>query len=225
MFLHGFKSDKSGTKAAHLDAWCAKHNVGFTCFDLFGHGESSGAFTDGSIGRWIEDTLFVLDHLTKGPQILIGSSLGGWLMLHAAMKRTERIQAILGIAAAPDFTERLIWDALKPEEKKQIMEKGSYDLAENCNDTQSPGYTITRRLIEEARNHLLLDRASIPITCPARFIHGMEDKDVPYHYSTMLAERLQSEDVRVTLAKKGDHRMSSLDMLELLETTLSDMLK
>jgi pimeloyl-ACP methyl ester carboxylesterase len=225
IFLSGFKSDMQGSKALFLETFCRREGLSYLRFDYFGHGQSSGAFTDGSLSRWLEDTLAALDELTKGPQIIIGSSMGGWLMLLAALKRPKRLHALLGIASAPDFTENLIWNALKPEEQKTILDHGVFHLpTEYCNDPAADSsYPITRLLIEDGRNHLLLG-TPIPITCPVRLIHGMKDADVPPDVSLQILNHLASNDATATFLKSGDHRMSSPEALTLLEKTLVELM-
>lgn len=225
IFLSGFKSDMQGSKALFLETLCRRERLSYLRFDYFGHGQSSGAFTDGCISRWLGDTLHVIDELTTGPQIIIGSSMGGWLMLLAALKRPQRLYALLGIASAPDFTENLIWNALKPEEQKTILDHGVFHLpTEYCNDPAAESsYPITRLLIEDGRNHMLLGDP-ISITCPVRLIHGMNDADVPPEVSLKILERIASKDATATFLKSGDHRMSSPDALALLEKTFMELI-
>ncbi|WP_235830191.1 alpha/beta fold hydrolase [Algihabitans albus] len=215
VFLSGYMSDMTGTKATWLEGQCRARGQAFLRFDYLGHGQASGAFEDGTIGRWTADTVAALDALTKGPQILVGSSMGGWLMLLAALARPDRIAGLVGIAAAPDFTEELMWRRFSPEIRATLARDGLYREPSPYGDQP---YTITRRLIEEGRDHLLLGSA-IPLACPVRLLHGMADPDVPYQMSLRLAEALASEDVEVSLVKDGDHRMSAPeDLLRLGET-------
>lgn len=220
IFLGGFMSDMEGTKATALHRYCIQNDYNFIRFDYFGHGKSSRTFTEGTIGLWRDNTLAVLDKLTQGPQILIGSSMGGWIMLLVTLLRQERIAGLVGIAAAPDFTEQLIWNALPEHAKVELQAKGIYDLASEY--SQSP-YPITLKLIDEARQHLILD-TPIPITCPVRLIHGMKDDDVPYTLSIELTKQLKSNDVNLTLVKNGDHRMASPGDVALLSKTLEETL-
>lgn len=221
IFLGGFKSDMTGSKATALQAFCEAKGYGFVRFDYQGHGRSSGTFAEGTIGEWLADALAVLDGLTEGPQILIGSSMGGWLALHAALMRPQRVAGLIGIAAAPDFTEELIWKVLSPTEQTQLMETGVYH-APSCYGEEP--YPITRTLIEEARGHLLMGRELLDIRCPVRLIHGVRDADVPWQTATRISEKLAGDDVRVTLVKDGDHRMSSPEHLALLCGTLEEMM-
>ncbi len=223
VFLGGFMSDMTGTKASALETFARERGRALLRFDYSGHGASSGAFADGTIGRWTEDTIAALDALTEGPQILIGSSMGGWIMLLAALARPERVAGLVGIAAAPDFTEDLIWASAGPEVRATLEREGVYHDPSDYGDEP---YPITLRLIEEGRQHLLL-RDRIALACPVRLIHGMRDADVPWETSLRLAEALESRDVEVTLVKDGDHRLSEPpDLVRLFGTIarLSDQL-
>src|SRR6185312_9853542 len=220
VFLGGFMSDMTGTKARTLDAFCAERGQAYLRFDYFGHGASSGSFADATVGRWKDDALAVLDQLTEGPQVLIGSSLGGWLMLLAALARPERVAAMIGIAAAPDATEDLMWARFPTAVRDEIIRAGAARLP---SEYAPDGYLFTRRLIEDGRRHLVM-RGPIQIPCPVRLLHGMKDPDVPWETSLALAERLQSRDVEVTLLKDGDHRLSTESDLALLTRTLAALL-
>ena len=219
VFLGGFRSDMTGTKALFLDEFCRRKGRAYVRFDYFGHGASSGDFALGTIGRWRDDAVAVIDSLTKGPQILVGSSMGGWIMLLAALARPERIAALTGIAAAPDFTEELLWPRLSPEQRRAIGEQGVVTLP---SDYDPAGYLYTRALIEDGRRHLLLG-GPIPLDVPVRLLHGLADPSVPGQLSLRLAERLTSRDVAVTLAKGGDHRLSSEPDLARLAQTLDGL--
>ena len=215
VFLGGFRSDMTGTKAMALEAACKDAGRAFTRFDYFGHGASSGDFTDGTIGRWREDAIAVLDELTEGPQVLVGSSMGGWIMLLAALARPGRVHALVGIAAAPDFTEDLMWDGLDERMKAALQEDGIYHVPSEYGEE---AYPITLRLIEEGRDHLLL-RAPIALRCPVRLIHGLEDPDVPWDQSLRLARALEGPDVTVTLVKDAVHRLAEpRDIARLIAT-------
>ncbi|MFT5439727.1 MAG: pimeloyl-ACP methyl ester carboxylesterase [Alphaproteobacteria bacterium] len=204
IFLGGFKSDMAGTKAIALEQHCRTAGRAFLRFDYQGHGQSSGAFTDGCIGDWAGDAIAALDSLTDGPQILVGSSMGGWIMLLAALARRERVAGLIGLAAAPDFTEALMWQNFSPEIRDAIERNGAYNAPTEYGDEP---YTITRKLIEEGRNHLLLDEP-IALHCPVHLIHGQQDADVPWQHSLRTAEQLRSDQVAITLIKDGDHRLS-----------------
>lgn len=224
IFLGGFLSDMEGAKAVFLEDLAKRKGFGFIRFDYSGHGQSSQTFEEGTIGQWLEDALAILDEVSEGPQILMGSSMGGWIMLEAALKRKDRIASLIGVAAAPDFTEYLIWQTLTAEQKKTLKKKGLIELSPDaCGDPDAKPYPITLKLIEEARHHLLLDR-TIPLTCPITLLHGMGDKDVPYAISLKLAEKLASRNVEILLQKEGDHRMSTPESLFLLERAVLEKL-
>ncbi len=216
VFLGGFMSDMSGTKARFLEAWCAQRGWAYLRFDYFGHGASDGRFEHGTIGRWTDDAIGIIDALTQGPQILVGSSMGGWIMLLAALARPERIAALVGIAAAPDFTEDLMLPAFSADERAALERDGR--ITQPSDYSESP-YTITKALIDDARQHLLL-RQSLPLTMPVRLLHGQQDPDIPWQRSLTLTDRLAAADVRLTLIKDGDHRLSRDKDLELLGQTL-----
>ncbi len=204
VFLGGFRSDMAGTKATALEAACRQDGRAFVRFDYSGHGASSGDFLGGTIGRWRDDALAVLDSVTEGRQILIGSSMGGWIMLLVALARPDRVAGLLGVAAAPDFTEDLIWARYDTATRAELVENGAcYQPSEYDGEP----YPISYRLIEEGRNHLLL-RRPIPIHCPIRLLHGKRDADVPWATAARIAGKVLSDDVRVVLAEDGDHRLS-----------------
>lgn len=205
VFLHGFHSDMEGTKALALEDMCRAQGRAFVRFDLFGHGKSSGKVEDGTISRWADDATAVLDELTQGPQILVGSSLGGWIALLTALRRRDRVAGLVGVAAAPDFTEDLMWADFTPEQRRDLIEKGHVVLP-NCYEPDNP-WTVPRLLIEDGRNNLLL-RDTINLFCPVRLIQGQKDADVPWRTALKIADCLASDDVEVTLVKDGDHRLS-----------------
>lgn len=216
VWLCGFRSDMAGTKAAALHDWADAHGRAFLRFDYSGNGQSEGAFADGTIGAWLEDTLAMLDAKTDGPFILVGSSMGGWIALLAARARPARVAALVLIAPAPDFTERLMWPELTDDARGAIMETGHWDRPSAYGDGPTP---ITRALIEDGRRHLLMD-APIPFDGPVRILHGQQDPDVPWRLSLELAERFTSEDVRLTFVKNGDHRLSTPADIALLRETI-----
>ena len=215
VFMGGFMSDMTGTKARALEDHCRNEGRAFIRFDYAGHGESSGAFTDGTIGSWTEDAIAVLDEAAEGPQVLVGSSMGGWIMLLVALARPTRAAGLVGIASAPDFTEELMWQRFDENIREQLRRTGVYH--EPSEYDENP-YPITMKLIEEGRQHLLLERP-IPIHCPVRLLHGMKDPDVPWTIAPRIAEKLLAEDVRVMIIKDGDHRLSrDQDLLRLCVT-------
>jgi pimeloyl-ACP methyl ester carboxylesterase len=219
VFLSGFASDMTGTKGAALEAWAARRGQALLRFDYSGHGRSSGAFRDGTIGRWTDDALGALDRLTRGPQILVGSSMGGWIMLLIALARPERIAGLVGIAAAPDFTEDLMWAQMQELTRARLMTDG---VILQPSQYQDAPMEITRALIEDGRRHLLL-RGPIDVRCPVRLLHGMVDPDVPWTTSARVAERLTSADVTVTLIKDGDHRLSRDQDLQRIFAAIEDL--
>ena len=220
VFLGGFMSDMTGTKAVALEAFCRDRGQAFLRFDYFAHGASSGEFAEATIGRWRDDAIAVLDALTEGAQILVGSSIGGWLMLLVALARPSRIAAMVGIAAAPDATEDLMWQRLSPAQQQAMRRDGAISVPSAY---EPAGYLLTHRLIEEGRAHLVL-RGPIALSCPVRLFHGMEDRDVPWQTSLRLAERLAGADVTMTLVKDGDHRLSSEADLARLHRILGNLL-
>lgn len=220
VFLGGFTSDMTGIKATTLERWCRGRGQAFVRFDYSGHGASSGRFADGTIGRWAQEVLDVLDRLTEGPQILVGSSMGAWLMLLAALARPERIAALLGLACAADFTEYLLWERLDENLRARLRRERVISLPSPYGEP----YIIALNLIEEAEQHRLLDRPELPITCPVRLIHGMSDADVPWRTSLQVVERLTGSDVRLLLIKDGEHTLSREQDLLLLTRTLGDLL-
>ncbi|MQA66533.1 MAG: alpha/beta fold hydrolase [Alphaproteobacteria bacterium] len=203
MFLGGFMSDMTGTKAEWLEEFTQNAGLPYLRFDYSGHGASEGAFTDGTIGGWLGDVLDVLDRLTEGPQVLVGSSMGGWLALLAALRRPERFCGIVGIAAAPDFTEDLIHSELSDDERATLTRDG---IMHRPSDYGEAPYPITRTLIEEARAHRLLGRP-IAVHCPIHLLHGFADPDVPWRTAIRIIEQVESIAAAATLIKDGDHRL------------------
>jgi len=220
VFLGGFMSDMTGSKALALETFCRARGQAFLRFDYQGHGASSGTFEDGTIGLWAGDALTAISHLSEGPQILVGSSMGGWIALLVALKLAPRIAGLVGIAAAPDFTEDLIWAAMPPEKREKLQRDGV--IYEPSQYGERP-YGITHELIRDGRKHLLL-REPVKLRCPVRLLQGMLDPDVPWQRSLRLADKLEGGDVRVTLVKDGDHRLSREADLALLCRTVEELL-
>lgn len=220
VFLGGFRSDMTGTKALFLEDLCRRRGSAYVRFDYFGHGASSGDDASGTIGRWAEDAIAVLDSLTEGQQILIGSSMGGWIMLLAALARPSRVSGLIGVAAAPDFTEDLVWPRLGAEQQRHLLETGCVTLPSQYNPA---GYTYRLNLFEDGKRHLVM-RQSIALECPVRLLHGLRDDAVPWRTSLALAERLASPDVVVSLVKDGDHRLSRDGDLVRLGHVLDELL-
>ena len=207
-WLSGFNSDMQGTKALALDAWAAEQGRACVRFDYSGHGISGGAFIDGTIGRWLEESMAVFDRFCDGPQVVIGSSMGGWMALLLAREIARRrdharLAGLVLIAPAPDFTEELMWKGFSPEVREEIETKGVWLRPSHYGEP----YPITRALIEEGRNHLLLGR-TIEVGCPVRILQGAQDPDVPWQHAFTLAHRLPSDDVVLTMIQDGDHRLS-----------------
>jgi pimeloyl-ACP methyl ester carboxylesterase len=215
VFLPGFCSEMGGKKATALAAFCAKRGHGMLRFDYSGHGASRGSFEDGTIGRWTDEALTMIDRLTEGPLVLIGCSMGGWIALLVALVRPKRVAALIGVAAAPDFTEALMWAAMSFGQRSELMRHGVLDMpsryGERCR--------VTRALIEDGRTRLLLN-APIALECPVRLLHGQNDPDVPWEMALRIAEQLTGQDVRVVLVKDGDHRLSRPQDLAMLQQTL-----
>ena len=219
VFLPGFRSDMTGDKATALAAFCAARGQALLRLDYSGHGTSGGRFEDGTIGRWTEDALAVIDRQSNGPLVLVGSSMGGWIALRAALARPQRIAALIGIAAAPDFTETLMWEAMTFAERATLMRDGVVHVPSQYGEP----YPITRALIEDGRARLVLN-APIAIECPVRLLHGQQDPDVPWELALRIAEQLTSQDVQVNLVKDGDHRLSRPQDLALICRTLAALL-
>jgi pimeloyl-ACP methyl ester carboxylesterase len=218
-WLSGYKSDMKGTKAEALALWAQAKGRACVRFDYSGHGESGGVFTDGTIGRWLADSLAVFDACCRGPQVLVGSSMGGWLalLLARALRRQQQngpafLAGMVLVAPAVDFTEELMWKRFTPEIKRELEEKGVW--ARPSAYSPEP-YVVTRRLIEEGRDHLLLG-GMIETGCPVRILQGVEDPDVPWRHAVELVSRLASDDVILTLVKDGDHRLSRPEDIERL---------
>jgi len=220
VFLPGYRSDMAGEKATTLAAFCAARGQAMLRFDYSGHGASDGAFEDGTIGAWAADALAAIDALTEGKLVLVGSSMGGWIALLTALARPARIAGLVGIAAAPDFTETLMWAAMAPAERATLLRDGVLRVPSQYGEP----YAITRALIEDGRNRLVLN-GPIAIDCPIRLLHGQRDPDVPWETALRIAERVTSEDVRITLVKDGDHRLSRAQDLALLQQVLGALLE
>jgi pimeloyl-ACP methyl ester carboxylesterase len=220
IFLCGFHSDMGGTKAEHLANYCAEKGLAFTRFDYFGHGASDGKAEDGTIGGWLDDALEIFDTVAKGPQIVVGSSMGGWLALLLSLKRAKRVVGLVGIAAAPDFTEALMWDRMTDKQQKQMMRQGWLDIPNEYGDP----YRVTVKFLEESTNHFLLDKPTIDIRCPVTLLHGINDVDVPFEFSMAINEKLASKQVRTMLIPDGDHRLSSERHLRAISNAIEKML-
>lgn len=218
LFLTGFCSDMEGTKAAFLADECAKRGQSYVRFDYRGHGISEGRFEDGTIGLWTQDALDILDRIADGKVILIGSSMGGWISLLVALKRRDRIHAVIGLAAAPDFT-REIGDKATPEQNTLLKSEGRFPLP---NDYSDKPYIITQNLIDDGEDYCLLD-GPIAIDVPVRLIQGMKDADVPWQKAHRINNALTSQDKKVYLIEDGDHRLSRPEDLALLARLVAEL--
>jgi pimeloyl-ACP methyl ester carboxylesterase len=224
LWLGGFKSDMNGTKAAALDAWAAAQGRAMIRFDYSGHGESGGEFTDGTIGRWLEESIAVFEACCRGPQIVVGSSMGGWLALLLVRSLAQRavaratVSGLVLIAPAVDFTEELMWKRFPPDIKRSVEETGGW--ARPSAYGNGP-YLITRKLIQEGRSHLLLGGLIEP-GCPVRILQGVKDPDVPWQHAVELVSRIARDDVVLTLVKDGDHRLSRPEDIERLLAALAE---
>ncbi|SNX72782.1 pimeloyl-ACP methyl ester carboxylesterase [Cereibacter ovatus] len=219
LFCGGFKSDMAGSKALHLQAWAEASGRAFLRFDYSGHGASGGAFLDGAIGDWFQDARAVLD-LIAGPVVLVGSSMGGWISLLLARECPERIAGLVGIAAAPDFTEDSMWQGFSPDQRRALERDGRVSLPSDYSDEP---YVITRRLIEDGRTHLVL-RDALPLPFPVRLLQGTDDTDVPPAVALRLLDHATGPDIRLTLVKGADHRFSTPDCLAMIEAAVTEIL-
>jgi pimeloyl-ACP methyl ester carboxylesterase len=219
VFLGGFMSDMTGTKAQCLQDWAQMQGRAFLRFDYSGHGQSSGAFEDGCIGDWAEDALAVINALTEGPQVLVGSSMGGWISLLVARAIPERISGMVGIAPAPDFTEDSMWSGFDEAQRAALMRDGQLTVP---SDYSPDGYPITRRLIEDGRRHLVL-RAPLSLPFPLRILQGTADTDVPPSVALRLMDHADCPDLRLTLVKGADHRFSTPDCLAMIAASVENV--
>ncbi len=220
VFLGGFKSDKEGQKALALEAWARAEGRGFLRFDYSGHGSSSGDFMDGCIGDWFADARAAILTLTDGPQVLVGSSMGGWISLLMARAHPEKLAGLVTIAAAPDFVEDM-WAKFSAAERAEMETTGR--VARPSDYSPDP-YIITRKLIEEGRDHLVLTQPlSLPF--PVRFLQGTADEDVPVPVALRLLNHASGPDIRLTLVKGADHRFSTPDCLRLIAATVEKVLR
>ena len=219
VWLGGFHSDMTGTKAQALADWGAETGHDVLRFDYFGHGHSSGRFADGTISRWREDVLSILDGLTDGPVVLVGSSMGGWLAVLAALARPERVGGLVLVAPAADFTEALIRPALSPEALEAIARDGVW---RRPSDYADGAYEITRTLLEDGAQWCVLP-GPVAVTAPVRILQGGCDPDVPWHHALALAEALVAEDVVFSLIRDGDHRLSRPQDLDRLIAAVSEL--
>lgn len=218
VFLGGFMSDMEGTKALALEDWARAAGRAFLRFDYSGHGQSDGAFTDGSIGDWAADARAVIEALTDGPQVLVGSSMGGWISALLIREIPERLAGFVGIAAAPDFTEDSMWAGFAADDRAALERDGVVHLPSDYGDP----YPITRRLIEDGRQNLVLrDRLAMPF--PVRLLQGTEDADVDRQVALNLLDHIEGPDVRLTLLKGADHRFSTPECIALVIAAIDEV--
>ena len=220
VFLGGFSSDMQGSKAIYLEEWARRKGRAFLRFDYSGHGESSGAFVDGCIGEWATDAIETITALTKDKQILIGSSMGGWISFLAARAIPDRIAGMVGIAAAPDFTEDSMWTWMDADQKAQLADEGVVYIP---NDYDEP-YPITNKLIEDGRNQLVL-RTPMSLPFPVRLLHGTADADVSMDVALRLLDHAQGDDIRLSFVKGADHRFSDEACLRLITKSIHSVTK
>lgn len=221
VFCGGFMSDMTGTKAMALEQYCIESNLAFVRFDYSGHGQSEGKFEDGTISSWLADALTIIDTQTRGPQILVGSSMGGWISLLIAQQRREIITALALIAPAADFTEEIYWQELNDTQRQGLNSTGQFSRPSEYSDEP---YLITKALIEDGKKHLLLQKQSIDIQCPVRIFHGMRDDAVPWQNSLFLANKLKTEDLLICYRKEGDHRLSEAEDIDRLCRELTELI-
>jgi pimeloyl-ACP methyl ester carboxylesterase len=217
VFLHGFRSDMMGTKAEFLAQECERRGQAFLRFDYSGHGRSDGEFRDGTIGQWLDDALDMIAMRAKGRIILIGSSMGGWIGLHAALQNQSRLAGFIGLAAAPDFT-RWIRDGLNPQQKESLSRQGFTEIASEYGDP----YLITQKFLDDGETRCLLD-GPIPLDVPVRLVQGMKDADVPFETAQKIADALTGCDKKVYLRPEGDHRLSTEEDLALLASLVDEL--
>ncbi|WP_172327314.1 alpha/beta fold hydrolase [Mangrovicoccus sp. HB161399] len=219
VFLGGFMSDMAGTKATHLEAWAKARGQAFLRFDYSGHGQSDGAFTEGTIGKWAEDAAAVINAVTSGPQVLVGSSMGGWISLLLLRRQLVGCCGLVTIAAAPDFTEDGFWESFSTAAREELMSHGVLHVP---SDYGSP-YPVTRGLIEDGRRNLVL-REPLALPMPVRFLQGTADRDVDQSRAIMLLNHAQGADIRLTLVKGADHSFSTPDCLALIDRSIGEVL-
>lgn len=219
VFLGGLRSDMTGTKAVHLADWAQATGRAFLRFDYSGHGQSSGEFTEGCIGQWAEDAGAIITALTQGPQILVGSSMGGWISLLLARRMPERLAGLVTIAAAPDFTEDGMWASWSEDQRRLCMEVGQVALPSDYGDPM----IITRRMITDGRDQLVL-RSPLRLDVPVRLLQGTADVDVPMAVALRLFEHSEGDDIRLELVKGADHRFSDPACLATITRAVAEVL-
>lgn len=223
IFIHGLMSNMQGAKANYLEQYCKKRDYNFIKFDNFGHGQSSSKFTDETIGSWFLGLELVIQKLVQNnnPIVLVGSSMGAWLALLSGIKFSQKLQGIVCISAAPDFTELSIWQKLPPIKQRELQTMGYIEVSgSNCDEK----YPISYNLIKEARHHILLDKPELNITCPVHLIHGMLDRDVSHVLSQQLLEKILSKNVILKMIKDGDHGLSRSTDITIITNSIEEVL-
>ena len=215
VFLGGFKSDKEGSKALYLEDWAKASGRAFLRFDYSGHGQSSGVFEEGAIGDWAEDAEAAIHALTNGPQVLVGSSMGGWISALIARKKPDNVAAFIGIAAAPDFTEDGFWADFSGSERAQLRDVGYVDVPSDYGEP----YRITQRLIEDGRDHLVM-RTPLEMPFPVRLLQGTADTAVTRDTALAFFDHIESPDSRLSFVAGADHRFSDAACLKLITDTI-----
>ncbi len=228
LWANGFRSDMTGIKASRISEWATDRNLSCVRFDYSGHGASSGQFEDATIGDWVEECAAIFDQITRGPQVLVGSSMGGWIVLLVALAHLKqvgadnsRIKAIVLIAPAVDMTEDLMWQKFPPGIRQGLYEAGVFMRPSAYDDGR---YPITLKLIEEGRNHLLFGSEKFNTHCPVRIIHGRKDVDVPWQQSQKLMAHLTNDDVKLELVEDGEHRLSRDQDIERLLRMIGEVI-
>jgi pimeloyl-ACP methyl ester carboxylesterase len=220
VFLGGLRSDMDGTKAVHLERWAKSRGSPFLRFDYSGHGASDGTFEDGCVGDWAEDAAAALGALTRGPQVLVGSSMGGWIALLLARAMPERVAGMVGIAVAPDFTEDDMIPSLDDDEEAALRAEGRISRPSDYGEPM----VITRRLLDDGRRQLVL-RSPLPLPFAVRLLHGTADADVRLSVPLRLLDHAQGRDIRLTLVKGADHRFSTPSCLRLIEDAVEEVIR
>ena len=220
VFLGGYNSEMSGTKGSWLAQWCQENERAYLRLDYSGHGQSDGKFADGTISKWFDDALSVIEQVTTGPLVLVGSSMGGWIMLLVAKRIANRIAGMVGIAAAPDFTRDLMWPSFTPAQQRKLQTEGVIYLHSEYDDCD---YPVKMQFIEDGDNNLVL-ADGIDIACPVRLLQGLKDDDVPWQTADRLVEAISSEDLSVTYFKDGDHRLSEPRFLKAITDAIDSVL-
>ncbi|MFN7038788.1 MAG: alpha/beta hydrolase [Alphaproteobacteria bacterium] len=220
IFFSGFMSDLNSSKAQFISEYCKENDIEYIRFDYFGHGNSSGDFEEGTIGKWLDNALHIIDNITDKKIIIAGSSMGAWIMILAALERKDRIKALLGISSAADFTENLVWDYFNETQKAEIIKNKKILLP---SDYCEHNYLITLQLIEEGRNHLILDK-EIDLDLPTMLIHSLDDNEVPYETSMKLAKQMKNKDLKLVLVKGEKHNMNSAKAYKIIEESLNELI-